>query len=46
MECANSKKFIAYVTKYVNKGFDRVLFKKREEGGKVDELKTVKKQGS
>lgn len=39
VECSNSIKCIAYVTKYVNKGCDRILFTKTTDDGKVNEVK-------
>ncbi|XP_076041929.1 uncharacterized protein LOC143025805 [Oratosquilla oratoria] len=39
VECSNSIKAIAYVTKYVNKGCDRVLFSKTTKDGTVNEIK-------
>ncbi|XP_076032462.1 uncharacterized protein LOC143020185 [Oratosquilla oratoria] len=39
VECSNSIKAIAYVTKYVNKGSDRILFTKTSEDGEVNEVK-------
>ncbi|XP_076043669.1 uncharacterized protein LOC143026781 [Oratosquilla oratoria] len=39
VECSNSIKAIAYVTKYVNKGCDRVLFTKTEGTEEINEIK-------
>ncbi|XP_076043852.1 uncharacterized protein LOC143026948 [Oratosquilla oratoria] len=39
VECSNSIKCIAYVTRYVNKGCDRILYSKMAEGDIVDEVK-------
>ena len=39
VECCNSIKCIAYVTKYVNKGCDKVLYSKGSEYNSVDEIK-------
>ncbi|XP_076036868.1 uncharacterized protein LOC143022510 [Oratosquilla oratoria] len=39
VECSNSIKCIAYVTKYVNKGCDRILFSKTKEGEDVNEVR-------
>ncbi|XP_076029300.1 uncharacterized protein LOC143018082 [Oratosquilla oratoria] len=39
VECSNSIKCIAYVTKYVNKGCDRILFTKTSDNGDVNEVK-------
>ncbi|XP_076059364.1 uncharacterized protein LOC143035974 [Oratosquilla oratoria] len=40
VECSNSIKCIAYVTKYVNKGCDRILFSKtREKDDDVNEVR-------
>ncbi|XP_076044787.1 uncharacterized protein LOC143027390 [Oratosquilla oratoria] len=39
VECSNSIKAIAYVTKYVNKGCDRVLFTKIEGTEEINEIK-------
>ncbi|XP_076053666.1 uncharacterized protein LOC143032670 [Oratosquilla oratoria] len=39
VECSNSIKCIAYVTKYVNKGCDRILFTKTTGSGDVNEVK-------
>ncbi|XP_076069778.1 uncharacterized protein LOC143041656 [Oratosquilla oratoria] len=38
-QCSNSIKAIAYVTKYVNKGCDRVLFTKTEGTEEINEIK-------
>ncbi|XP_076035388.1 uncharacterized protein LOC143021662 [Oratosquilla oratoria] len=38
VECSNSIKCIAYVTKYVNKGCDRILFTKTSDNGDVNEV--------
>ncbi|XP_076037627.1 uncharacterized protein LOC143023043 [Oratosquilla oratoria] len=43
VECSNSIKAIAYVTKYVNKGCDRVLFSKTTKDGTVNEIKNFQK---
>ncbi|XP_076037203.1 uncharacterized protein LOC143022743 [Oratosquilla oratoria] len=39
VECSNSIKCIAYVTKYVNKGCDRILFTKTGDSDTVNEVK-------
>ncbi|XP_076047294.1 uncharacterized protein LOC143028816 [Oratosquilla oratoria] len=39
VECSNSIKCIVYVTKYVNKGCDRILFTKSTDKGAVNEIK-------
>ncbi|XP_076047297.1 uncharacterized protein LOC143028818 [Oratosquilla oratoria] len=39
VECSNSIKCVAYVTKYVNKGCDRILFTKTSDNGDVNEVK-------
>ncbi|XP_076055275.1 uncharacterized protein LOC143033671 [Oratosquilla oratoria] len=39
VECSNSIKCIAYVTKYVNKGCDRILFTKTSDNGDVNEVR-------
>ncbi|XP_076031047.1 uncharacterized protein LOC143019248 [Oratosquilla oratoria] len=39
VECSNSIKCIAYVTKYVNKECDRILFSKTKEGEDVNEVR-------
>ena len=40
VECSNSIKCIAYVTKYVNKGCDRILYSKScQEGNVINEIK-------
>ncbi|XP_076057276.1 uncharacterized protein LOC143034815 [Oratosquilla oratoria] len=39
VECSNSIMCIAYVTKYVNKGCDRILFTKSTDKGAVNEIK-------
>ncbi|XP_076066101.1 uncharacterized protein LOC143039746 [Oratosquilla oratoria] len=39
VECSNSIKAIAYVTKYVNKGCDRILYSKTGEGEVINEIK-------
>ncbi|XP_076041833.1 uncharacterized protein LOC143025715 [Oratosquilla oratoria] len=39
VECSNSIKCIAYVTKYVNKGCDRILFSKTKEGEDVNKVR-------
>ncbi|XP_076057281.1 uncharacterized protein LOC143034821 [Oratosquilla oratoria] len=39
VECSNSIKAIAYITKYVNKGCDRVLFTKTEGTEEINEIK-------
>ncbi|XP_076037532.1 uncharacterized protein LOC143022983 [Oratosquilla oratoria] len=41
VECSNSIKAIAYVTKYVNKGCDRVLFTKTEGTEEINEIKNL-----
>ncbi|XP_076054509.1 uncharacterized protein LOC143033209 [Oratosquilla oratoria] len=41
VECSNSIKCIAYVTKYVNKGCDRILFSKTKEGEDVNEVRKI-----
>ncbi|XP_076041898.1 uncharacterized protein LOC143025775 [Oratosquilla oratoria] len=42
VECSNSIKAIAYVTKYVNKGSDRILFTKTEDNEPVNEIKNFR----
>ncbi|XP_076047306.1 uncharacterized protein LOC143028827 [Oratosquilla oratoria] len=39
VECSNSIKSIAYVTKYVNKGCDKILYTKHKEGEPVNEMR-------
>ncbi|XP_076069711.1 uncharacterized protein LOC143041586 [Oratosquilla oratoria] len=39
VECSNYIKCIAHVTKYVNKGCDRILFSKTKEGEDVNEVR-------
>ncbi|XP_076068429.1 uncharacterized protein LOC143040872 [Oratosquilla oratoria] len=39
VECSNSIKCIAYVTKYVNKGCDKILYTKHKEGELVNEVR-------
>ncbi|XP_076043607.1 uncharacterized protein LOC143026723 [Oratosquilla oratoria] len=39
VECSNSIKCIAYVTKYVNKGCDKILYTKHKEGEPVNEVR-------
>ncbi|XP_076049464.1 uncharacterized protein LOC143030187 [Oratosquilla oratoria] len=38
VECSNSIKCIVYVTKYVNKGCDRILFTKTSDNGDVNKV--------
>ena len=42
VECCNSIKCIAYVTKYVNKGCDKVLYDKEVADGSVNEVANYK----
>ena len=42
VECCNSIKCIAYVTKYVNKGRDKILFCKEVADGSVNEVANYK----
>ncbi|XP_076034571.1 uncharacterized protein LOC143021164 [Oratosquilla oratoria] len=42
VECSNSIKAIAYVTKYVNKGSDRILFTKTEDNEPINEIKNFR----
>ncbi|XP_076066133.1 uncharacterized protein LOC143039775 [Oratosquilla oratoria] len=39
VKCSNSIKCIAYVTKYVNKGCDKILYTKPKEGEPVNEVR-------